>query len=407
MKKRILITGLCLQGNKGGPAIALSLMAQIEKYYPVNFILSVPGDENFENEKKWAKIYGVDVIIDAPLRPIRSRLFYRIKTWRDMSIWIKALKSTDLIVDMTAISYVGPPIGRFRDVVRNRFRYFLTSKLVKRPFIAWTQSYGPLSTASVRLLAKFDLNFQPIIFCRGENCRVLVKKLLPKKDVRSFPDVACVLSYDLIWGKKYLQEMLNWTTQRIVTISPSAVIYNKTSGVDSMNFHVQQIVQLCKFLNDQNYTVVLVPHTLRINYPTPKSCDHAVCCLVKENCNDDHVYIVNQDLTPIQLKSIIANAHIHVGARYHSLVASLSAGVPSISLSWHPKYKDLMNEYQQNHYVFDAIANSNDLSSLFSMFNEIISNYDSTRSQIQECHSVVKDKIEENTRLFIEIMETI
>jgi len=41
---RILVTGLCLQGNKGGPAIALSLKNQISKYLDsAEFVFAVPS----------------------------------------------------------------------------------------------------------------------------------------------------------------------------------------------------------------------------------------------------------------------------------------------------------------------------------------------------------------------------
>ena len=52
----------------------------------------------------------------------------------------------------------------------------------------------------------------------------------------------------------------------------------------------------------------------------------------------------------------------YIGARYHSLIASLSSGVPSIALSWHPKYKDLMDLYGEPSNIIDLFDPQEDAS---------------------------------------------
>ena len=47
---RIFVTGLCLQGNKGGPAIALALKAQLDKYLEKEKALSAEKDQ--DSDKK-------------------------------------------------------------------------------------------------------------------------------------------------------------------------------------------------------------------------------------------------------------------------------------------------------------------------------------------------------------------
>ena len=59
---RIFITGLCLQGNKGGPAIALSLIKQHLLFLDnLEFVFSVPQID-LKEEKLWGEKYNIKVV---------------------------------------------------------------------------------------------------------------------------------------------------------------------------------------------------------------------------------------------------------------------------------------------------------------------------------------------------------
>jgi polysaccharide pyruvyl transferase WcaK-like protein len=156
---RVFVTGLCLQGNKGGPAIALSLMDAVRKEMPdVEFVLAVPPAPQFEFEKRWAALYGVTVVEDLwsiglwslnPLQILRDGLGTTYRRTKQIAKWYAALRSCDLVLDMTAISYVGPPEGSEAHALGTRYRYFKAARLVGRKFFAWTQSYGPFSTPAI------------------------------------------------------------------------------------------------------------------------------------------------------------------------------------------------------------------------------------------------------------------
>lgn len=407
---KILVTGLCLQGNKGGLAIALTLMRQIRKHIPrASFAFSVPPGRGFKYEIVHSRKYGVEVLEDYSVKVmIPPFIFYPLLLKR-IIIWFKKLSEVDLVIDMSAISYVGWPIGTIKSILfGGRFKYFISTLLFKKPFLAWTQSYGPLSPKIVRYLARIDLRKQPIVFCRGDDCSRNVRGLLPGKKIFSFPDVAALLEYNHGKGVNYVRSIIpDINFEKLVTVSASAVIFQRTGGISEGNRHIQEMVDLCRCIVQGGRFVLLVPHVFRPNCHVPGICDYAVSQVIFKRINNpDKVAIVHEDLSPIDLKSIISTAYVHIGARYHSIVASLSSGVPTISLSWHPKYKDIMRIYGCEKYVYNEI---NDLepNELCSIFSEVCKYRHEISRQLIEIQKDVMLRIEQNTLMFIDCIKEV
>lgn len=401
MKKKYFVTGLCMQGNKGGPAIALSLTNAIREYFPdAEFVFSVPATE-IEFEKVWARKYGFQVIENIDLRHlIPPYMFFSGRLGR-LKQWIKTLKSSDAMIQMSAISYVGPPSAnpKLRNLFSGRFMDFYMSKLLSRPMYAWTQSYGPLSTKIIRFLAKIDLRAQPVIFCRGDDCLEEVRSLLPEKLAFSYPDIAVSLKHDPQWGLEYLKKR-RLPTSAYVSLSPSAVIYAKSDTQEGKNAHIASLIKICKDLLARQLKVVLVPHTFRPGKHNPSVCDYGTCRELLENLKDqDGVYLIDDDLSASELKSIISLAHAHIGGRYHSVVAALSSGVPTLSLSWHPKYRDVMREYGVADFV---MAEYNDSAQL--LLERLLRNREEIATQILSAHENVLKQSNENISRYLELI---
>jgi colanic acid/amylovoran biosynthesis protein len=224
--------------------------------------------------------------------------------------------------------------------------------MYSKHFLAWTQSYGPFSNALIRFLARKDLGALPVIMCRGESGRAVVEKLLPGRETGSFPDVAITLDYDAKLGRAIIDAM-SVSEKPLITVSPSAVLYSKSVDPGGINLHVSDMIWLCDYLESTGFSVLLVPHTFRVENHDPVICDYAVCAEVYERCKSSHknIFLLEGDRPATELKSVIANAEMHIGARYHSLVAALSSGVPAIALSWHMKYQDILTQYGMSEYV--------------------------------------------------------
>lgn len=406
---RILVTGLCLQGNKGGPALALALMGQLRRQLgEVEFTFAVPAGEQWPFECKWAERFGVGIVERPNIPP-----FWNIKRFSDWPVsarqsqkWLRVARRCDVVVDMTALTYVGPPAGKISNLLTaGRWVYFWGARFARRPMLAWTQSYGPFSTPLVRRVAKCDLSRQPVIFCRGQKCLDDIADLLPEKKAMSFPDVALSLEYPHSWGREYIENRFSTlNSARLVTLSPSTVLYNKSKSDADGNRHYKDLISLCRSMIDRGYSVLLVPHSYYPSNSTTAACDTALAKeIAMRFAGDEHLAVVEDDLSPMELKSIISSAFIHLGARYHSIVAALSTAVPCISLSWHDKYTDVMGEYGLAEYVVDA-ERDGWLPDILKMFDDLVQQRDAVSDLLTRRHSEVLARIEENAEIFAKLI---
>lgn len=401
----VLLTGLCLQGNKGGPALALSLISSLRALRPgLRFVMAVPGGAEWPHEQRWAQRYGIEICEAVKPGDFLPHGLLRGARRRRAAAWLAAARRADVVVDLSGIAYVGPPAGSLAGAIRGRFTYFAGARLARRPFLAWTQSYGPFTSPVVRWLARLDLGALPEVYCRGDDCLAAVQELLPRQKAWSFPDVATTLTYDAAAGAAYVDSRFGLQAGGFVTLSPSAVLYRKNRG-EGGNGHVAELARLCHHLGDRKIPVLLVPHTFRTGRHDPDDCDYGVCLELMRQLPAGHdVRLVVEDLSPSELKSVISVAACHVGGRYHSIVAALSAGVPALSLAWHPKYLDLMRQYGMAGFVHHAAHAAGQAEGLLVQVDRLIGQADALRPQLRDAQAHVRQQVAENARRFVALL---
>lgn len=359
---KFFVTGVCLQGNKGGPALALSIMKAIRSALPdATFVFSVPPSPAYQHEQRWAEVYGLSVVEDTwseprspwnPFNLLKYGLADSLRSRRRLGAWTAALRACDVVLDMTAISYVGPPEGNENHALGMRYRFFKACQREGRVFRAWTQSYGPFSTPRIAMAAKEDLSGLPRVYCRGEESMTHVTKLIPGKDCRNYPDAAIILEYHRDRGAEFIKKAFGRSLERkLVSISLSSVQFRKSIFLGD-DCYVDRQAKLINCLIERGYAVLIVPHTYEPACHDPEHCDFALSLAVLGKVDaSPYVSIILRDLSPVDLKSIIACSDVHIGGRYHSVVAALSSGVPAVSISWHHKYLDVMTIYGQSEFV--------------------------------------------------------
>lgn len=385
---KILITGLTLHNNKGGPALALSLIEQLKRNFEnARFYLAVPDfSTNLKLEWKWADFYCLDGVIGS----IGAKeLLFLNKNKREK--FLTSLKDFNLVVDLTALSYMDlPHLSYKKNMVRNlsifALRHFCNIQNI--PMIRWTQSYGPFSSYWTKLIVKQDLKKQKNIFVRGEGSLHNMQQLFKNKNIVSFPDIAVTLKYKEEYYNKYLKG------RQYITLSPSSVIYSKDGQA-----HIEHFRQIIHYISQLGHEVVLVPHNLMSINPTLENCDLKVCEKILEDIDSSNIHLVSEDIDVYNLKGIIANARLHIGARYHSIIASLSTNVPTIAFSWHEKYKDIMRMYNMEKYVYDGKV---DISILFSFINDLEKNRLEVIQTLKDKQDILEIEIEKNSSLFMD-----
>jgi polysaccharide pyruvyl transferase WcaK-like protein len=372
---KILVTGLCLSRNLGGPAMGLTLINQLKSRYPkANFIFAIEPHE-YDFEKKWAEVYNIEIVrrdkltsyltTKFRLREIKSILKLNFKKHKNTILFekvnnefFKAIKESDLIIDMSGIAYVGDGVRGPLEGIRQYSNFYFAKKFGK-PFARFIQSFGPFNDFRVRFFAKRELNRLDFVPARGKNsagyCKEIVKD---KSKVYDFPDSAILLPpADDEWTNQYLSK-IGFRTKDYIIISPSSVIYNipKHIGGSIGENHIESMYLLTHKLLSKNFNILFLPHMYS---PTKNDCDREICYNIYHKLNLDpsqksKIKIVHEDIDPMQAKGLIKHSKLAIVSRYHALVAAVSMSVPVITLGWNIKYKDLLDYYDLGEMAIDV-----------------------------------------------------
>jgi polysaccharide pyruvyl transferase WcaK-like protein len=131
-----------------------------------------------------------------------------------------------------------------------------------------------------------------------------------------------------------------------VGLSPSAVI----AGIKVKNLlsscgdnHIKLCKDIIRFYQLNNQQVLLIPHSINDGKDL-RSCDLALAWKIySEMKNKKGLFLVdNTDLTYKQVRALIGLLDFYITGRYHSVSSALFMAVPTVVLSWHIKYKDII-----------------------------------------------------------------
>lgn len=375
---KILVTGLCLSRNLGGPAMGLTLVDRIRQKYPdADFTFAVP---QVGEEERWSHYYGLNIVYmgslyyvlrNVPVLRFLQRIYCRLRNKNYTKIrqfleehrrlneeFLAAAIAHDGIIDMSGISYVGDGTrSRWEGI--NSYSNFYFARKAKRPFVRFVQSFGPFDSPWVSYFAKREFKRLPFIPARGKESAELCRKIAPATvPVHDFPDIAILLPPAADeWLSRYLAEK-SLVNDEYIVLSPSSVIF-KLSGNESNSLgenHVESFCQIAKKLVQRGQKLLLLPHMYSddgFGYDRD-ICRRIYDRLTAEGGIKDDLKFVTESLDPMQAKALIANAKLAVVSRYHALVAALSSATPAVAIGWNIKYRDIMEYYDVPDAAFDA-----------------------------------------------------
>jgi len=375
---KILVTGLCLSQNLGGPAMALTLVDQLTLRMPGAEFLFAVDAISYPLERKWATHYGLEIVegdnVVSFLLNTHPILKWSRKVYRRMrkpsvpkalldyegihERFMQAYRESDVIVSMRGVSYVGDGMkGFFEGPLSYSDLHY--AKKHNKPFAHFVQSFGPFDDWKVRYFARRDFEYVDFIPARGresaQHCRKIVAD--PQK-VYDFPDIAILLpAADEKWTSAYLQR-LGLLERGYLVLSPSSVIHQLPScphggtGED----HVRSFYLIARKQLTRGETLLFLPHMYSDD---KRQCDREVCRkvirLLDEGGTDcSRCRIVEDDLDVWQAKGLISKSKGGVFSRYHAIVAAVSTATPVVAIGWNIKYQDIMDYYGISSMAIDS-----------------------------------------------------
>lgn len=359
---KVLATGVKLEDNFGGPSILHGLqevlteihgndyeltyyqIAPVSKYSSRDFnfkICTVPF--SFKN-------FGLDLLRD-----------------KEVKKYIKEVKSSDIIVDLVGICFsdnLNPQkFGYLRMIISAvyQFRLLAIAKIFRRKTVKNTCSFGPMKSKLNQKSAAFACKYLfDVVSAREMKSRdALIYEAKVKKEIILSPDIANMMTFS----------SNNIFDNKKIGISTSHQIIRQWKGEIG---YIECILNLCRHISKTyGIQIILIPNEVQ---PLQDMNDITVSRKIQEELKkeDIHVSIVDSaHMSSREIKDIIASCEVIIASRYHSCVAALSSGVPTLVIGWHYKYEELLRWYGQDKWGLSTDeCDSEKLISIFDSFWE-------------------------------------
>jgi polysaccharide pyruvyl transferase WcaK-like protein len=400
---KILLTDLSyFYHNYGAQGILLPFIEKISESLDVEITVTVSNPIYFKQDIQFAADHGFKLFLKPRLK---FSSFLKFQELQKLKKYRELIKKHDVIIDLSGIEFIGnlPKLIVWKDLINTLYTQKIAGNF-KKKYYKFTKSYGPFQNRLYTKIVRKNLSRLPFLQVRGEQNMSSVNKLKLDIPVYSFPDVSLALKpTNKEWAQNYLANMMP-DTNNIFGISPSIVIRNisnitnKTSGED----HVELCKQIISKYSDAYKPVLLIPHSIG-DGKNLKTCDLALARKIyNEMSNNKNLYLVDDvNLTYQQTRAIIGQLSFYVTSRYHSLASALNMNIPTISLSWHIKYKDIMKLYLDKFLTIDC--RKSNIPDAMQMVDEFYKNRDwFSKDLMQKRQTKIEKEIENSIKMIVE-----
>ena len=417
----IVITNHGSRFNKGAAALLNSRIKTLKTYIPdAEFtIFTYHPEVNYAPEMKYLqgiKIQFYETPCKLSLSPrgalktfysILKLLFCDSELIKRIDAHIQEYKNAVVIIstggdvlteDYGSISYF------------NYIANLLLGILLKKPVILYAETIGPFKRRWNRTLAKFLLNRVKLITLRERISREYLAELgINKTPLCVTADSAFLLEPAPIQRVREIleKEGLKENDVPLVGISVNKIIsrygfHNLSTCDDKYNKYVDLMTRIIDQLTETlNATIVFMPHVIE-----PWGNDDRTVAedISKKVMHNQKIVLIKNEYTTEEVKGIIGQCDLFIGARMHATIASTSMGVPTVAIAYSHKTHGIIGEMLgYNEYVLD-IKNL-DYDALASAISDVWNNRAKIRKELESKMVNIKHRALLNGKLVKELIE--
>ena len=384
---RIVACGASLTGNKGGPAILAGACLAIRERLPEARITMLSSTA--KHDAAAGAAYGVDLVdanlkryvIWAPLRALLWRLLRCVgldvtRLTRDPLL--TACREADVFVDLSGITFSDDM--KPRSAVRHTVQLLPPILLGGPPIVLFPHASGPFRRRLTRTLARWCLRRARWVIARGKLTEANLRSLGVCRVLDTRADTAFLMEPS---APERVDEILAAEgvpadARPLVGVSASFVMHRKTAEGDTAlpNRYEDVLAQLLEHVQETTGAHVLfVPHSCVRRGAVPArgarketdgpavekrlmglskldEDDAWVARVIRERLRQpEKAYVLRGDCSAEELKGVIGRCDAYVASRYHSMVAALSTGVPTMVVGWSHKYPEVLDMFGQSQRV--------------------------------------------------------
>ncbi len=353
---KLLLTDLAyFHHNYGAQGILIPFIERMNEKLDFEITVTVSNPIYFEQDKQFATAHGFKLILKPRLN---FSSFIKYKELQKLREYRELIRKQDVVIDLSGIEFIGnlPKMIKWKNLINTLYTQKLSRKYNKK-YYKFTKSYGPFQNNLYANIIRKSLNRLQFLQVRGGQNLNSVNQLKLSIPIYSFPDISLALeSADVEWAQDYIAKLIT-SNNNIIGISPSVVIRNirDISNMTSGGDHVELCKQIINKYSNEHQPVLLIPHSIG-NGNNLKTCDLALSKKIfNELKSNENLYMLDDDtLTYQQVRAIIGQLSFYITSRYHSLASALKMSIPTVSLSWHIKYEDILKLYLDKFLAIDC-----------------------------------------------------
>lgn len=386
---KVLLYGVIPENNFGGPSLmhgARELIRELNNNYeivfyqatkPVNHAISDMGFEVFQIPYK--KTYNL------LLEAVKFKFGLKIKD-KECLRFFNHIKTSDIAANLLGICFSSKfdkgKYGYIKSIksVIGTFAVSFVAKMYRVKTVKCPASYGPIESKNdikqARLAARYIFD---LMFAREKESKRQMKNGAGiKKNILFSPDLANLMPCP----KPDLTEKKN------IGISVSHQIIRQWKSKEA---YINCMVKLIKHLiSKTGKKIILIPNEITIGN-VYNDIHVAKDLLGLLNYIEEVALLDITNMNSTQLKTEIAKCEVIISSRYHSCVAALSAGVPTLVIGWHYKYNELLQLYGQDKWIISCDNCTSD--KLITLFDEFWESRGRERKVIKEKYKEVREAI--------------
>ena len=395
MVRKIALIGARLSTNLGGPSLLVSTKMALSTVFPdADYTLFVPTD-SYESDKMLAPRYGVKVLPFyrtkwLPLLALLRRWTKVLTGSASSKATITALEEADVIIDIWGILFADQIVSNtFRSGLAGGFKFVL-GKMLGKPVIKYTADLGPFNYKWNRIFSKLYLgHFVDLILVRDKTSYKCVEELGIKTPILTVPDTAFLLQPCESKESEFYAALRK--EGPLIGLSVSFQARNRASDPA---IYLTTMKEFVKYLIAKySAHVVVIPNEVSETAANDARIAEEIRAEVADDCCEAlHI----DSLLAQEIKGVINQCDVIVASRYHTIVAALSLGIPTLAIGWHHKYMGVLEFFKQEHWLCDI--KDLELEDLIKKFEALWNNREKVRETILSYLPDVKERIAAGAR---------
>jgi colanic acid/amylovoran biosynthesis protein len=301
--------------------------------------------------------------------------------------FIKEYATADMIVGLYGDGFTGRDHLKNTVIISKYYLDFIVKLFLisatRKPFIIFPCSLGPFERNFVKFFVRLFLNRAKIVMVRETYSKQNLLDIGVKEaSIIEAPDVAFIIPQA---ANDRIEEFVKLKNENnMIGINISELISSESVT------YISLMAQLSDYIVKKiNAKVILIPHEIRLtNVKDPpahsgkiKGDDiSAVKRVFSQVIEKKNVIPITSTYEYDEIKAIIGQCDLFIGARTHSIIAALSMGIPTIGIAYSHKTPGIMRMFGLEEYVLDF--RSINLPALISKTDDLFYKRDSIRERL-------------------------